>query len=52
MNEKKKNRRELRNRLQRAQEAIYKKKGYRPALAQKMAREFCDMVCKKVDHAR
>ena len=52
MNEKKKNRRDLRNRLQRAQYVIYLRKGYAPGIARKMAREKTDEVCRMVDGGR
>lgn len=51
MNEKQKDRRQLRNRMQRAQEVIFRRKGYRPSIAKKMAREFTDKICKQVKNA-
>lgn len=48
MNDKKKNRRNLRNRLQRAQQVILKRLGYSPGLAKRMARIATDKTCAEV----
>jgi hypothetical protein len=48
MNEKKKNRRDLRNRLQRAQIIILRRKGWPLGSARKMAREYADKICAEI----
>jgi len=48
MNEKKRNRRDLRNRLQRAEVIILKRQGWSLGHAKKIARERADKICREV----
>ena len=48
MNDKKKNRRELRNRVQRAEVIILKRQGWSLGHAKKIARERADKICREV----
>ena len=48
MKEKKRNRRDLRNRLQRAEVIILKRQGWSLGHAKKIARERADKICREV----
>jgi hypothetical protein len=48
VNLRQRNRRDLRHRMQNAQYIIFRRKGYAPGIAKKMAREFTDQLCKQI----
>ena len=48
MNDKKRNRLRLRQRMIEAQTVIFRRRGYAPQIARKMAREFTDQMCSAI----